>query len=103
MELSNFTPDPLAPVASFSVEEGGVVPSSDGNYFAELVGNDEGSSVVLINYRIDGGEWLLMAAPDFEFWISGYSSHTVEFYSEDAAGNVEAPSKMASFTIVPVP
>jgi hypothetical protein len=34
--------------------------------------------------------------------VSGLGAHTIEFWGEDVAGNVETPHKTASFTIAPV-
>jgi hypothetical protein len=46
-----------------------------------------GSGVVATYYQVDDGEWAEAVGGAGE--VSGYGSHTVQFYSVDVAGNVE--------------
>ncbi len=61
--------------------------------------NANGSGVAATLYRIDGGSVTTGTAPITSFSVSGSGQHTLEFWSSDLAGNVEAPHKMASFKI----
>ncbi len=54
-----------------------------------------GSGVAMTTYRIDGGDWQQYTAP---FTVTGDGGHTVDYYSEDTAGNVEAVNA-ETFTI----
>ncbi len=102
--LSNFTPDSEAPWSTFTLTDGEVVVSADGTYVGELGMFDNESGVGSIHYRVDGGDWQEMVGMnDFELTVEGYGSHTVEFYSQDKAGNVESPVNSVTFTIVPGP
>ena len=52
---------------------------------------DDASGVASTSYRIDGaGDWLVYTTPFVVATVQG--EHTIEFFSEDAAGNVEDPA-----------
>ena len=53
----------------------------------DLAAGDATSGVAVTRYRIDGGAWQAYSGP---FTISSDGNHTVEYYSEDVAGNREA-------------
>ncbi len=52
-----------------------------------LAGNDAGSGVDKLEYRLDGGDWTAYSAP---VTISGNGPHTLEHRATDVAGNVGA-------------
>jgi phosphoribosyl-AMP cyclohydrolase len=54
-----------------------------------------GSGVAITTYRIDGGGWQQYTAP---FTVTGDGGHTVDYYSEDNAGNFETVNTK-TFTI----
>ncbi len=49
--------------------------------------SDPYSGVTTTKYRVDGGAW----QTGTQVTVTGYYSHSVEFYSVDACGNTEAP------------
>ncbi len=55
---------------------------------------DPYSGVATTKYRVDGGAW----QTGTEVTVTGYWTHTVQFYSTDAIGNAESP-KSVTFTI----
>jgi hypothetical protein len=73
----------------------------DGVYTSDvkvtLTASDDVTGVKAIYYKLDGGPQQTYAAP---FTVSAQGAHTVEFWSEDFAGNIEAPhNQCAGFTI----
>jgi carboxypeptidase T len=60
-----------------------------------LTATDNGSGVNTTMYKLDDGAWTLYAAP---FLVFGNGAHTVSFYSDDNAGNVE-DEQSTTFTI----
>jgi len=73
------------------------LPSSPTSESADvtLAAADALSGVAATYYRVDAGPWLAYAGP---FTLSGDGDHSVEYYSADAAGNVELP-RTAALTI----
>jgi hypothetical protein len=61
--------------------------------------NGGGSGVANTYYKVDGGSQQTGTAPITTVSISGAGPHTLEFWSVDVAGNIEAPHKVATFAI----
>ncbi|TAL16737.1 hypothetical protein EPN96_08080 [bacterium] len=57
----------------------------------QLRAQDSLSAVVLTEYRIDLGMWVVYCSP---FNVSGEGEHLVEYRSVDSAGNVETPNSV---------
>lgn len=72
---------------------------SGGNYTSPvkvtLTAVDLGSGVNYTKYKVDAGEWTTYTG---SFNITEEGNHTIAFYSEDNAGNIET-EKTATFTI----
>jgi len=70
--------DSTAPVTTLSHTPGGATVS--------LSAIDATSGVQAIYYRVDGGVWSVYTGP---ISLIGTGSHTIDYYSEDNAGNAE--------------
>ncbi len=96
---ASFRVDTIAPVTTSSAANGATY---DGAQVVTLSASDAGSGVTGTWYQLDGaafvaGTSVAIAAPS-----SGSASHTLRWYSVDAAGNQEA-TRSATFTVrVPV-
>ncbi|UCE91351.1 MAG: hypothetical protein JSV90_08060 [Methanobacteriota archaeon] len=62
-----------------------------------LTASDAGSGIAYTMYRVDGGEWMEY---DDAFSVTAAGNHSVDFYSVDAAGNIE---EMGSVTVQNAP
>ena len=85
---------------SLDVKIDGVIPHTTSSYSTDslkctLNATDETSGVDKVMYRIDGGKWMNYYGP----FRPKTGTHTVEYYSQDAAGNKE-PSKNITFSVV---
>lgn len=92
--------DPAPPAAEASTTVDTAAPTTDlavagtagpgvwyrGAVTVTLTATDGGSGVAAVRYRVGGGPWLEYDEP---FPLAGESLHTVEYYAEDEAGNVE--------------
>ena len=88
-------PDTTAPVTTCTLEgtmQGGVYISP---VTVTLNATDDNSGVKYTKYRVDTAGWDTYTAP---FTVTNDGAHTVYFYSEDNAGNLEI-EKNRSFTI----
>ncbi|HSL12574.1 MAG TPA: M14 family zinc carboxypeptidase [Actinomycetota bacterium] len=78
-------------------------PAPIGGYYKNptvtLLADDDyaggGAGIESTSYRVDGGAWQTYAGA---FQVTGDGSHTVEFFSTDLAGNVEA-TKSVTFDV----
>ena len=61
------------------------------NVTVRLNASDTGSGVQSIQYRVDGGAWVVYNAP---FLLSSGGRHSLEFDSVDVAGNLETADKV---------
>ncbi|MCL2503639.1 MAG: cell wall-binding repeat-containing protein [Coriobacteriia bacterium] len=69
---------------------------------AEVFG-EEVSGVASITYILDGGTPVVTTDVSLVYIsVTGDGEHTLEFWATDVAGNVESPTKTASFWIGPV-
>ena len=88
-----FAIDNAAPTTTANVEQ------FPGFASVSLSGDDAvaggGAGVAETNYRVDGGSWQAYGGT---FSVVGAGSHTIEFYSVDAAGNTET-TKSVTFTV----
>ena len=62
-----------------------------------LTASDDGSGVASTMYRVDGGDWVDY---DGAFPVTAAGNHSVDYYSVDAAGNIEV---MGSVTVENAP
>jgi hypothetical protein len=91
--IANFTADNLAPTTSASLA--GVLGGGGwyvGNVEVTLTAGDDLSGVNQTYYKIDGGATQNYAGP---FTLATSGSHTVEFWSDDVAGNSETTRSQA--------
>jgi hypothetical protein len=94
VQTARFAVDNTAPVTSATVAPAAV----NGWYRAPMVtltGDDffdaGGSGIDLTKYSLDGGAWTNYVSP---FPVTGDGDHTIEYYSTDLAGNVEATATL---------
>ena len=83
--------DATAPVSTFTVKGGGVRDSLDrviivAGQEVVLTAQDSQAGVGDIFYRVDSGTWSAVPAPV----TLPEGQHVLEYYAEDALGNVEA-------------
>jgi uncharacterized repeat protein (TIGR01451 family) len=89
-------PDYDAPITSASIETG--TPGESGWYTStvevELMADDGGcgEGVAQTHYMIDSGSWQTYTSP---VTVSSDGSHTVRFYSQDNAENLESEQQIA--------
>ena len=90
VKMINVKIDKNPPVSSISVgaphlsSSKGTITVSDSTFFT-ITAADSQSGTKLIEYRIDGGEWLIYAP----FTIQQPKTHLIEYRSLDNAGNLE--------------
>ena len=96
--IANFalaTPDVTPPTTTSDAQA-----SYPGAATIHLVGTDGvGSGVAATYYRLDSGAQQAGTLVNVAAPASDTANHTLEFWSVDASGNVEAPHKTASFTV----
>lgn len=78
--------DGTAPSTQVAVTLGSGVENSD-KATLKLAAQDALSGVAATTYRIDGGDWKVLA--DDEPQIQGYGQHAVDYFATDVAGNAE--------------
>lgn len=78
--------DREAPTTYITIDNENIEDSYQGDVQVSLRADDSENEIAYTTYSVDGSEWQLYRAP---FEIAGEGSHTVEYYSEDSAGNVE--------------
>jgi hypothetical protein len=84
--VSSLKIDRTAPITTASVDEPAFAPDwYGGNVKVTLTGHDSLSGIAHTYYRIDGGE----QQEGTQLTLEGDGSHTVRYWSEDMAGNVE--------------
>ena len=87
---SRFAVETNAPTTTASLS-----PAAIGGYYRNphvtLLADDDyaggGAGIDTTSYRVDGGAWQTYTGA---FQVTGDGAHTVEFFSTDLAGNVEA-------------
>jgi len=67
------------------------------------VDNPGGSGVANTYYMIDGNPQVIGTTVSEPAPVSGSATHTLEFWSDDAVGNVETPHNTVSFSVVAAP
>lgn len=84
--------DATAPVTTAEVQG---QPGSAGWWLSpvsvNLTATDAASGIAAVRYRLDGGAWQTSNKATVTVPITQPDKHTVEYYAEDVAGNVEAP------------
>jgi hypothetical protein len=89
--------DTTAPTVTASVAG---TKDSDGNYVGKatvtVAAADDGSGVGKVEYKVDGGSWLVYTEP---VALTAAGAHTVTYRATDKAGNVSTEGK-SDFTIV---
>lgn len=81
-------PDTSAPTSSAALAgTKGTDPWYVGTVTATISAADSGSGVSSTKYRLDGGSWTTYSSP---VSITADGTHSIEYYSQDVSGNVEA-------------
>ncbi len=70
-------------------------PTHSGSLTVTLTATDSASGVKATYYQVDSGPW----QTGTQVTVATPGTHTVSYYSEDNAGNLEAPETSADFTI----
>jgi len=83
--------DLSAPTTAASTDVASPSSWNHQNVTVTLTPSDAASGVSFTMYRIDGGPWTSYSG---SFIVSGDGSHTVRYYSVDAAGNTEITSSL---------
>ena len=95
---ARFAIDTTAPVTTASV-----TPSPHGGFTTVTLNADDsvasgGAGIAKTEYRVNGGAWTTYSGP---FAILGPGNHTVDYFSTDLAGNVEATKSIAAPVATP--
>lgn len=90
LPVTNPNPDTIPPVTNYAVDP--IWDTKQGakyikGYTVSLTATDSGSGVKQTFYRINGGDWIQYTKP---FVYSGGTATSIDFYSVDNAGNIEA-------------
>ncbi len=84
---SQFRIDTVAPTTSIDATNG---TEYSGSQTFHLTSSDSGSGVASTLYKLDGGAWTSGTSISIPAPASGSASHSISWYSQDSATNVEA-------------